>query len=261
MRKSDTRYSVLRTHGHLWPWFCWRGKSKLPNENPLEHRVLCQFHIKFRVSRSGVRAPVQAIPCFQVWGSNPRPGNVEQYGEWQHTLDTQSNHAVQEQRESTLWQPIASQSVPMGVYLAVSSFLVKIIMSRGVNHSRMTSGVAGKVYYSILFFLRWWLRPTNTTQHTLYSNDNLFQFPTDQMTSTNVQAHSITKTFPETSTLPTLQNRKPSSRCEKSPLKPAPKKCRKIRLLAETGRSQKMSENPLFSGDWSQSKNVGKSAF
>ena len=56
------------------------------------------------------------------WDSNPRPGNVEcevelaQYGELQHTLDTQSSHAVEEDRESALWLPIAWHSVPMGVH-------------------------------------------------------------------------------------------------------------------------------------------------
>ena len=46
------------------------------------------------------------------WDSNPRPGNVEfdvelalpQYAEWQHTLDTQSSHAMKENRESALWR-------------------------------------------------------------------------------------------------------------------------------------------------------------
>ena len=46
------------------------------------------------------------------WDSSPRPGNVEcevevevappQYAEIQHTLDTQSSHAVEENRESAL---------------------------------------------------------------------------------------------------------------------------------------------------------------
>ena len=44
------------------------------------------------------------------WDSNPRPGNVEfevkveltQCAELQHTLDTQSNHAVKKKRESAL---------------------------------------------------------------------------------------------------------------------------------------------------------------
>ena len=44
------------------------------------------------------------------WGSNPRPGNVEferklelaQHAELQRALDTQSNHAVEEDRESAL---------------------------------------------------------------------------------------------------------------------------------------------------------------
>ena len=44
------------------------------------------------------------------WDSNPWPGNVElelpQYAALQHTLDTQSNHAVEGDRESALWLPI-----------------------------------------------------------------------------------------------------------------------------------------------------------
>ena len=34
-----------------------------------------RFHIKFHISRSGVRIPVKAVPCFQVWGSNPIQGS------------------------------------------------------------------------------------------------------------------------------------------------------------------------------------------
>ena len=56
------------------------------------------------------------------WDSNPRPGNVEfgvelelpHYAELQHTLDTQSNHAVEKKRESAQWLSIASHSVPVG---------------------------------------------------------------------------------------------------------------------------------------------------
>ena len=69
---------------HLWTWLSWRGKSKLPNEHPLEHTVCSNrqskggfpvflysvlwqfhFHCKFHVSRSGVRIPVKAI--FVIW--------------------------------------------------------------------------------------------------------------------------------------------------------------------------------------------------
>ena len=45
------------------------------------------------------------------WGSNPRPGNVE----FDVKLEL-SQHAVEENRESALWLPIASHSVPMGVH-------------------------------------------------------------------------------------------------------------------------------------------------
>ena len=38
------------------------------------HRAL-SLHIKFHVFRSGVRTPVKATPCFQVWGPNPSQGN------------------------------------------------------------------------------------------------------------------------------------------------------------------------------------------
>ena len=34
----------------------------------------------------------------------------------QHTLDTQSDHTVGEEKESALWLPIGSHSVPMGVH-------------------------------------------------------------------------------------------------------------------------------------------------
>ena len=58
------------------------------------------------------------------WDPNLRPGNVEfdmelelaQYAELQHTLDTQSNHSVEENRETALWLPVASHSFPMGVH-------------------------------------------------------------------------------------------------------------------------------------------------
>ena len=69
------------TYIHPWTRLSWRGKSKLPNEHPLEHCVKQQaslgtfplflystlwqnqFHGKFHVSRSGVRTPVEAILC------------------------------------------------------------------------------------------------------------------------------------------------------------------------------------------------------
>ena len=41
---------------------------------------------------------------------------MPQHAELQHTLDTQSHHAVEEKRESALRLPIASYSVLMGVH-------------------------------------------------------------------------------------------------------------------------------------------------
>ena len=180
---------------HLWTWLSWRGKGKLPNEHPWEHCVK-QWAIIGRFprfpstaycgsstspsnstfSKSGVRIPVKAIPCFQVGGSNPSQGNLfvmwlqwqlisinqsinrKSYSEnilhwltvaesWEkeksrkNCLDWDSNpragnvelelpvcwmaahsrHTVkpycrEDNRESTLWLPIASHSVPMGVH-------------------------------------------------------------------------------------------------------------------------------------------------
>ena len=38
---------------------------------------------------------------------------LAQYAEW---LDKQSKHVVEENRESALWLPIASHSVPIGLH-------------------------------------------------------------------------------------------------------------------------------------------------
>ena len=53
------------------------------------------------------------------WDSNPRPGNVEFAVELElphTTLDTQSNQAVEEKRESAQWWLMASHSVPVSVH-------------------------------------------------------------------------------------------------------------------------------------------------
>ena len=38
---------------------------------------------------------------------------LAQYAEVQHTLDTQSNQAAEENKETALWSPIVSHNVPM----------------------------------------------------------------------------------------------------------------------------------------------------
>ena len=77
---------------HFWTWLSWRGKSKLPNEDPLEHCVKQKATIGRFPSvplqrgvtacracaaiQHAVAAPVPLhIPRFQVWGSNPSQGN------------------------------------------------------------------------------------------------------------------------------------------------------------------------------------------
>ena len=57
-------------------------------------------------------------------GFEPQTWNLEcdvelevlRYAELQHTLDSKSSHAVEEKRETVLWLPVASHSVPMGAH-------------------------------------------------------------------------------------------------------------------------------------------------
>ena len=72
--------------------------------------------------------------------SNPRPGNVE----FEVKVEL-SQHAVEENRESALWVPIASQSVLMDVHWAVCSFRVNRILSKGV-----TTSLGAQNFYSVV---------------------------------------------------------------------------------------------------------------
>ena len=53
------------------------------------------------------------------WDSKSRPGNMElelpQHAEWQHTLDTQSNHGVEDNKESA-YDCLSLHSVPIGFH-------------------------------------------------------------------------------------------------------------------------------------------------
>ena len=76
------------------------------------------FSIDWPLQKVGRRKKSEKIALIGI--RTPDLENVEselaQYAELQHTLDTQSNHTVAENREGALWQPIASHSVPMGVH-------------------------------------------------------------------------------------------------------------------------------------------------
>ena len=88
LNSHNTKICPCKSVVHLWSWLSWRGKSKLPNEDPLEHCVK-QWGIKgrfpsFPLQRGSTACRTCAViqhtvavpvPRFQVWGSNPSQGN------------------------------------------------------------------------------------------------------------------------------------------------------------------------------------------
>ena len=115
----------------------------------LQFSILCQFHFKFHVSRSGVRIPVKATFCDVTPMTTHTNQSIDKVIQKIFSIDWPWQKVGKRKKAKKLswlgfepqtwkngiWSGIGSatvHSVPMGVHWAACSFCVKIIMSRGV---------------------------------------------------------------------------------------------------------------------------------